>query len=173
CLHDTVMRVGHLRRLDDSFLLHILHPKSNVVENRVVEKDRLLRDHTHQLPKRFQIVVRQWHAIEFDHTGGWIVKPGYEVGECRLASPRRTYKRNGASFLDLQVDILQNAFFIISETDVVKFDGVFEFAYGNRILLILYRRLKIGHSKNAKRGHGALLQGCDAVRKTFRRLNHV
>src|SRR5690606_25604349 len=57
--HNEVVRVGDFCGPDHIRLLRIFHPEGYVVENGVVEKYRLLGDHTYLTADRLEVVVRQ------------------------------------------------------------------------------------------------------------------
>ena len=73
------MRVGYLRSCNHLFHSRAFHAERDVVENGVVEKNRLLVHISHKASETVDLHVADIRTVDFYRAAGDVVKPWYQV----------------------------------------------------------------------------------------------
>ena len=91
-------------------ILHrgILHAEGNVVENGVVEENRLLVHIAHKAPEAVQAEIPDILTVNLHGTSGHVVEARYEVHQCGLAGPGFAHDGHGLALGHGKGNIVQH-----------------------------------------------------------------
>ena len=118
------MRIGHDGRLADLFVGGVLLAEPQVVGDRIVEQDGLLRHDAHILPQTFDVVLTNIHPVDQDRAALYVVKARDQIRKRRFASAGRTDQRNGLPFPYFEVNAANYLLIIVGKTHVAELDFV-------------------------------------------------
>ena len=114
------MRIGDACGLFHLLLSGIVYTESDVVAERIVEKDGLLVDVSYQLTQVVEPQVLDVDAVDKHLSLLHIVVTGYQVDHCRLAAAALPHQRNGLSLGYDEVDVLENPLLSVAERHVAE-----------------------------------------------------
>ena len=179
-LHDEVMGIGYLGRLDDplaEFLRHLLpcerchFSEGYVVEDRIVEEDSLLVDIADETAQRMDAQCADVLTVDADAALRHVVITRDEIYQRALSAAALSHKCNGLSFGDGQVDVVQYLpLLIVGKRHVLEddallqrpdFRGIFHFPDGI---------LSLQYLVDALQGSQSLLYGITGTREILERL---
>ncbi len=166
------MGIGDLRRGDDLFLRGVLHPEGDVVEDGVVEQDRVLVHVPHETAEVFDLQALDVFSVDGDPAFRRVVEAGDEVHEGGFSGAGFAYDRDHLSARDFEVHALEHfAPAFVGELDPLEGDPVAEVFDTHRVGRLpdgifrledavdaLHRRQSLG---DAVGGAGEFLDGLD------------
>src|SRR5882724_7177219 len=160
--HNEVVGIRDPRGTDDVLLRHLVAPVRDVVADRRVEQERLLRDHAEQSPVIFLAERPQVPPVDRNRALKRIVEAQHEVGERRLARPARSDEGDDLALLDLEAHTAQNGLATVVERHVSKDDPIAELH--DRPGPVLHGRLEAEQLVDPRRGRqGDLERGVGAA----------
>src|SRR5690606_11562016 len=86
---DEAVDLGEARRLPDLVFRSVPAAVLDIVADRVVKQDRILRDHTDSLAQRGLLNLGNVLPVDEDAAAGRLVEPEQQPGDRRLARSRR------------------------------------------------------------------------------------
>ncbi len=138
------MRVGNLRSRYDILHRSILHSEGYVVENRVVEKNRLLINVADETAQRMNRKLAYIHSVNRNRTRAHVVVSRNQIHQRRFPRPRLPHEGNRLPLRHGQVYVLKNIPLpVVGEEHVPDSDAVVEALYFNRFSDLLYAVLRV------------------------------
>ena len=101
------MCVGYFRRCDDIFHGRVLYTESDIVEDGVIEQDRLLVHIAHQASEAVDLDVADVSAVDFYRAAGHVVESRDEIDQCGFARAGFTDDSHGAALLYGKIDVVK------------------------------------------------------------------
>ena len=139
--HDEIMGVGRPGGGDDLVLARAGPPQSNVVADRTLEQEIILRDIGDLPPQRREADSRDVHAVAQDLPRSHFVETQDEVHNRRFTAARAADKRRRPARFGDEVDVMQDGFAgSIAESHITKLDsarGDLEVARAQLIFLVI------------------------------------
>ena len=114
--------LGDLRRPFHLALRRTRHAESNVVPHRLAEQKRLLWHESDLRAQISQRILLNRNTVYEDRSEGWVVEPGQQMDERRLARARRPHQRHGPAGRNLQADIFQHVAAVVGKRKMAEFD---------------------------------------------------
>src|SRR5438876_710955 len=148
--NDEVVGVGSLRGADDLGVRDPVPAVGDVLADRSVEEERLLRNDAEQssvgrLPEHAQIL-----PVDRDGPLHRVIEPKEEIGERRLARPARPDQRDDLPLPDLEARPAQDRFAAVVERHVLDEDPIAELR--DRPRAVLHRGLEAEQLVDPARG---------------------
>lgn len=123
---DEVVGVSYFGGFDDLFHRGVFNAESDVVVERVVEKDSFLVDITHERAEVVDAHVANVDAVYGDLAVLHVVETWEEVGESGFSGARLPDKSDSGAGWDLEVDVVDNLVCAVAERYVFIADVAFE-----------------------------------------------
>ena len=132
-LHNKVVGIGNLRRCNHLLHRGILHSKGYVVENRIVEKNRLLVHVSDEAAQPVDGKIANVHPVNRNGAALHIVIPRNKIHQSRFSRPRLSHERNGLALRNCDIDVLKHFLLsVVGEEHVLHFNLVVESSHLHR-----------------------------------------
>src|SRR4051794_23780762 len=149
---DEFERLRALRRLAHLGLCGVRLADAQILSDRTVEQQRLLKDHADVPPQRCQRHPADVHAVDPDEAGLRIEGAMQQRNRRRLAGAGRADQRDGLAGKRGEGEVLdRRPLAVIGEGDVVEFDEAGEPTRIDRVVPVMHRGTASSTLKNSRR----------------------
>ena len=126
-LHNKVVRICHLARLNNLLVGSVTTTKHYVALYRVVEENGLLRHKAHRRAQRILLIVVYRDSVNKNFAGISVVESLHQLAQCRLSSTRRAYQSHRFALTHLKRHTANNlARLVVGEAHIAELNLIIE-----------------------------------------------